>query len=125
MPSSTSSIDGRGKRCASKPPAATNDVAPDGAEPGPERRRGAGRAGVDVMVQEVAKARDELWGGRVLVVGAEDRVQPRIGVEALAQQAQRVRVDLDVGIDEDDDLALRARDPGVARGGGPAAAADR
>ena len=58
--------------------------------------------------------------GRV-VVGAEDGGEAGVGVEALAQAAQRVGVDLDVGVDEDDDLAAAARDAGVARRGRPAA----
>ena len=75
---------------------------------------------MDVVVQEVAKARDELRRGRQRVVGAEDRVEVRVVVEALPQTAKRVGVDLDVGVDEDHDLASAARDAGGARRRGPA-----
>ena len=60
-------------------------LAADRAEAGPERLGRTGRARVDVVVQEVAKARDELRRGGVGVVGAEDRVEAGVGVEARAQ----------------------------------------
>ena len=76
---------------------------------------------MDVVVQEVAKARDELRRGRLGVVGAEDGVEAGVRVQARAQEAQRVGVDLDVRVDEDDDVAAAAGDAGVARGGRAAA----
>ena len=75
---------------------------------------------MDVVVQEVAKARDGVRRRGAVVVGAEDGVELRVALERLAQAAQRVGMDLDVGVDEDDDLAGRcARRPALRAAAGP------
>src|SRR5919197_539472 len=52
--------------------------AADRAEAGPERLRPAGALLVHVVVEEVAETRDERRVGRIVVVGAEERVELRV-----------------------------------------------
>lgn len=94
-------------------------------EPGPERRGGAGRADVDVVVQQVAKPRDGRRRPRPLVVRAEDGIESEIALECVAQAPQRIRMHLDVGIHEHDDGARAGGHAGVARSGGAAAGRSR
>ena len=70
-----------------------------------------------VVVKEVAKARHGGRHGGLVVIAAEHRVEPGVALEDLAQAAQGVGMDLDVGIDEDDDLPRRPGNAGVAGGG--------
>ena len=110
-----SSMLGSGKRLASKPPTASNALAPHRAEAGPEGLRLARGAGVDVVVEEVAVLRGERRVRRVVVVGAEDRRQLGVGGEAALDQRQRLRVHLDVGVDEDQHVGLALGGAEVAR----------
>ena len=83
-------------------------------EPGPE---GVGRPRarlVHVVVQEVAEDRHGAACARHVVVGAEDRVELRARREYLTDLRERARVDLDVGVDEHEHLAGRARRTCVA-----------
>ncbi len=100
-------------------------LATDRAEAGPERLGGTGRAGVDVVVQEVAKARDELGRGGRGVVGAEDggetgisRPGARAGAAARRDGPRRPRR-------RTRRRRHRPRDAGVACGGRAAAARGR
>jgi hypothetical protein len=94
-------------------------VAADRAETCPERARLAGRLLVDVVVQEVAEARDRAGRLGVVVVGPEDGGQFGIAVEMRADALEGAGVDNDVGVDEDEDLAACAACALVARVCGP------
>ena len=58
-------------------------------------------------------------GGRRCVVGPEEGGQGGIGREGVADAAERVGVDRDVGVDEDEESPARVLDPAVARRRGP------
>ena len=88
----------------------------DRTEAGPERLRGAGELQVHVVVEKVPEARDEPGVGRVAVVGAEKRVEARVGGERGAQALECVAVRLDVGVDKDEHVAGRAARALVPRG---------
>ncbi len=93
--------------------------APHGSQAGPERLGLTGRAGVDVVMEQVAKARGEAGRRRVVVVGAEDRDQVG-GEEVPLDSPEGVLVHLDVGIDEDDHIGFGLVSAGVAGRGGAA-----
>ena len=70
------------------------------ADPAPEGRRRPGRRLVDVVVEQVSEDGDDTLRVGAVVVGAEERREPWIGREGATDPAERVRVDLDVGVDE-------------------------
>jgi hypothetical protein len=94
------------------------------AEPRPERARIARRALVHVVVQQVAEARHGAVRRRVVVIGAEHRGQLGIGGERRADPVERIGVDLNVRVDEDEDLAAREPGAGVAGRRGAVALGD-
>jgi hypothetical protein len=98
-------------------------VAADRAEAGPERRRLAGRAPVHVVVEQVAELRDRVAAGGLVVIGAEQRRQPRVGGERRADARERVGVDAHVGVDEHQHVAARLPRAAVARRRRPVAVA--
>jgi hypothetical protein len=73
-------------------------------------------------MKEVAEGRDHAWVGRAVVVGAEERVQQRIGLEDAADARERVGVHHDVRVDEHEHLSRGPSGTAVSRLGGPAAA---
>jgi hypothetical protein len=91
--------------------------APDGAETGPERRRGTGALVVDVMVEEVAEVGDDPTPAGVVVVRSEDGGELGVVLERLADSREDVVVHLDVGVDEDDDVRRRLPCAEIPRGG--------
>ena len=92
-------------------------LAPDRAEPSPERLRRPGALLVHVVVEEVPEARHEPGIGRVVVVGAEERVEAGVGGEGRAHAREGVPVRFHVGVDEDEEVASRAADALVPGGG--------
>src|SRR5207248_7026086 len=81
----------------------------DRPEAGPERRDGAGAGMVNVVVEEVAERRDQGWVLGLVVVGAEERCELGVGLERATDATERVGARDDVGVDEDEHLARRAR----------------
>ncbi len=94
------------------------------AEAGPEGADGAGRSLMDVVVQQIAEARDDSRSAWGVIVGAEDggRLRPRL--EQRAQATDRIGMHDDVRVDEDEDVAggdrraLVAREAGARAGSG-------
>lgn len=78
---------------------------PNRSEPRPERRGLARRGLVDVVVEQIPEARDDAVGGRSVVVGAEERVEPLVVREGLPDPGERVVVDDDVRVDEDEHVS--------------------
>ena len=94
------------------------DVATDQAAAGPEGVRGADvvdeRADLmDVMVEEVAEPADEAGGVGLVVVGAEEADEVGVGVEPADGAGDRVAVDGDVGVEEEDQRGGRGQGSGV------------
>ena len=94
-------------------------LTPDRAETGPERLRRPRSLLVHVVVEEVAEARHERGVGGVVVVGAEERVEARVGGEGRADAREGVAVRLHVGVDEQEDVAGRAAGTLVPGGSRP------
>src|SRR5262249_2865160 len=88
------------------------DVATDHAASGPE---GVGRPGVvdertvlmDIMVEEVAEPADKAGGGGGGVVRAEESGEIGIGIEPRHGQGDRIGMDGNVGVDEEDERGGR------------------
>ena len=80
-------------------------VTADGAETRPERRRTTRGLLVDVMVQEVAKARNGARRLGRVVVRAKDGDQLRRVLEREPDPFERIGVHQHVGVDEDEDVA--------------------
>ena len=96
---------------------AEEGIAPYGAKARPEGR-GATRTGLmDVVMQQVAKVGHDAALSRIVVVRAEDRGQVGLGLERPPDPHERVRVHLDVGVDEDENLPARTLRAVVARAG--------
>ena len=100
---------------ASKPPAASKASRRTAPSPAQKVSAGPARVGVDVVVEQVAEARSEAGRRGLVVVGAEDRGQVGVGGETALDPGERVGMDLDVGVDEDDHVASTARGAGVAQ----------
>ena len=94
-------------------PGLEEDVSTNGAAAPPERFRLPGTLPVDVMVQQVAVLRHELPRFGLGIVRAEHRAHFRLVGEDAGEPTERVGVDADVGIDEDDDLPARELDAAV------------
>jgi hypothetical protein len=92
-------------------------ISADGAETGPERRRGAGTQLVDVVVKEVPEVGDATVALGLGVVGAEDGCHTSVGIERPPKTLERVRMNLDVGVEEDEHLRCGATCSFIARGG--------
>jgi uncharacterized protein (UPF0261 family) len=68
-----------------------------------------------VMVKKVPKVGDNASASRIVVVGAEDRGEALVIVEGTANTGECVVVNLDVGVDEDEDVAARLPGAEIAR----------
>ena len=112
---------GLGKAELVEPTKPEEAVSADRPEAGPERRRGTGALLMNVVVKEVAKVGDHPVGRRIVVVRAKDRVEIRVSLERPPDAHESVRVDFDIGVDEDKDIAMRltgAEISGLTRAGG-------
>ena len=116
-----SSTEGPGEALGIKAADGLEGAAADCTDPCPEGLRIARAFEVDLMVKEVAKARDGAWGLRAIVVGAEDRVEAGIGLERRLDPPEGVGMDDDVGVDEGDQLALAPSGARITRRGGAGA----
>ena len=74
-----------------EPPKRQEDVTPDRAQPGPERRRSSSAFLVDVMVEEVPEIGDDALGTGIVIVGTEDRREARVVFESTANPANTSR----------------------------------
>ena len=101
-----------------EPADAEERVATNGAETRPERRRRTRGLLVHVMVQEVAKARNDARRLGRVVVRAEDGDQLR-GLERAADPLERIGVRQHVGVDEDEHVTSCAVRTVVAGGRWP------
>lgn len=97
-------------------------ISTDGAETGPERRSRAGTELVNVVVKQVPEVGDSSVAFGLGVVGAEDGYQARVGLERPPKAPEGVRMNLDVGVEEDEHLRLRTTGSFVAPGGRPESA---
>lgn len=75
---------------------------------------------MNVMMEEVAIGADDARRGGLIIVGAEEGVELGIGLEALDGAMERVGMDEDVGVEEEDEFAAGDLGAGVASGGGAA-----
>ena len=82
------------------------DVATDSSEPGPKGRGDPGVLLMDVMMKQVSEVGDDATFTRIVVVGAENGRKAGIAIEGAPDPGESVLVDLDVGIDEDENVAL-------------------
>jgi hypothetical protein len=78
-------------------------------EAGPERGCGAGALLMYVVVKEVAKVGDQPVGCRIIVVRAKDGVDALVRLERQPDAQKSVGMDLDIGVDEHDDVAVGFR----------------
>ena len=83
------------------------DRATDRAAAAPEGARLAPPVLVDEAVQQVLVLRDEVGLARLVVVGADQRIQLALAREGGADAARGVPADQDVGVDEEEDVAPR------------------
>src|SRR4030095_14951096 len=67
------------------------------------------------MMEQIAILRYQLWGFGLRVVRAKHRADVRLVREHAREPPQRVGVDTDVRVDEDDDLAASDLDTTVSR----------
>ena len=95
-------------------------IPPHGATTRPEGVGLAGALHVHVAVQKIPILRYETGRGRGIVVRAKDRGHLRMLVNRAREAAQRIRVQHDVGVHEDDPIPSRPGDSVVARLGGTA-----
>jgi hypothetical protein len=77
---------------------------------------------MDVVVEEVAKARDQTGASGLVVVRAEHRDELRVGGEVATNTTEGIGVNGDIRIDENEDVAARSLSaevsrPGRAKGG--------
>ena len=120
IPSSMSSIEGTANRLWSNPPISSNASSANGTDPAPEGRRGAAaRSGGRDGGAGFGTSRDDTGGCGRVVVGAEQRDQLVLLCEGGADPAERVRVNFDVGVDEDEYVALRFPSAGIPGRGRP------
>ncbi len=88
-------------------------VPSNGSDPTPECGRGSSCGLVDVVMEQISEDRDDTFRFRTVVIGAEERREPRIGRECATDPAERIRVDLDVGVDEHEHVPRRVESAGV------------
>jgi hypothetical protein len=83
-------------------------VAANGSQPGPEGGRESGAFVVHMMVEQVAKVRHDPSAARIVIVGSEDCRQLRVVLEQRPDPNKSVGVHLDIGVNEDQHIAVRA-----------------
>ena len=97
------------------------ELSADRPEASPESCRWTGTLLMNVVVKKVAKVGDHAVGCRIVVVGAKHRTEISVGFEGSPDANKRVRVDFDIRVDEDDDIAARTKGadiPGLTGAGG-------
>jgi hypothetical protein len=80
---------------------------PYGPETSPERSGGARGFLVDMMVKKVADRRNVAWRVGLVVIGAEDGSQTRVGPKCDSESLEGVGVHLDVGVDKNEHVSCR------------------
>jgi hypothetical protein len=90
-------------------------LASHSSQAGPERLDGTCRLDVDVVMKEIAEARDDPGRLGSIVVRAEERVELGVVCESPPDSSEGIGVDQHVGIDEDENLAGPSRGASVTR----------
>ena len=88
-------------------------IPPYGAEPSPERFCGACSFLVDVMVKKIAERRNVALCIGLVVIGAENSSQARVGAKGISEPLEDVGMHLDVGVNEDEHVSCRLRCPPI------------
>ena len=88
-------------------------IPPYGAEPSPERFCGACSFLVDVMVKKIAERRNAASCIGLVVIGAENSSQARVGAKGFSKSLEDIGMHLDVGVDEDEHVSCRLRCPPI------------
>ena len=88
-------------------------IPPYGAEPSPECFRGACSFLVDVMVKKIAERRNVASCIGLVVIGAENSSQARVGAKGFSKSLEDIGMHLDVGVDEDEHVSCRLRCPPI------------
>ena len=88
-----------------KSPNLEKRVPPYGAEPSPERSCGACSFLVDVMVKKIAERRNVASCIGLVVIGAENSSQARVGAKGFSKSLEGIGMHLDVGVDEDEHVS--------------------
>src|SRR5262249_46924166 len=94
-------------------PQAEKRVSANGSEPGPERRGEPGSLSVQVMMEKISEVRDHAVATGLIVVRPEDGRQRGILLEHLPDSHECVGVYFHIGVDEDQNFAIRLPGAGV------------
>jgi hypothetical protein len=81
-------------------------VAPDRPQSGPERVHGSSTRLMDMVVEKVTEAGNQSVGTRIVVIGAEYRNELGVSLQRPAKPSECIRMDLDVGVEEDEHIGL-------------------
>ena len=79
------------------------------AEPSPECFCGACSFLVDVVVKKIAERRNVALCMGLVVIGAENSSQARVGAKGISKSFEDIGMHLDVGVDEDEHVSCRLR----------------